>query len=104
MIGLFRRESSGSGSYDAGSDPTLAGHLSGELGTPNSAISRTPIGRPDRRSASICVVAPIAEIIEIDPAGTSALLESTSGHMGPFAVTASHRRNNRRGSLLEISG
>lgn len=97
MIGLFRRESSGSGSYDAGSDPTLAGQLSVELGS----ASRTPIGRADRRSASICAVTPIAETSETDPSG--ALLES-SGHMGPFAVTASHRRNNRRGSLLEVTG
>lgn len=102
MIGLFRRESSGSGSYDAGSDPTLAGQLSVEMGTPVS-VARTPIGRPDRRSASVCIVTPIAETIETDPTG-ALLLESTSGHMGPFAVTASHRRNNRRGSLLEITG
>lgn len=100
MIGLFRRESSGSGSYDAGSDPTLAGQLSVELGTSNSILSRTPLTRPDRRSASICGVAPIAETTETDPTG--ALI--TSGHMGPFAVTASHRRNNRRGSLLEATG
>lgn len=101
MIGLFRRESSGSGSYDAGSDPTLAGQLSVEMGTPSSV--RTPIGRPDRRSASVSVVTPIAETTETDPTG-ALLLESTCGHMGPFAVTASHRRNNRRGSLLEVTG
>lgn len=103
MIGLFRRESSGSGSYDAGSDPTLAGQLSVEMGTPSSVAFRAPAGRPDRRSASICGVTPIAETTETDPNG-ALLLESTSGHMGPFAVTASHRRNNRRGSLLEVSG
>ncbi|XP_037052316.1 sodium/hydrogen exchanger 3 isoform X15 [Bradysia coprophila] len=104
VIGLFRRESSGSGSYDAtsaGSDPTLAGQLSVELGTPNF---RAPTARPDRRSASICGVAPIAETeTETDPTG-ALLLDSTPSHMGPFAVTASHRRNNRRGSLLEVTG
>ncbi|KAG4073521.1 hypothetical protein HA402_000745 [Bradysia odoriphaga] len=104
VIGLFRRESSGSGSYDAtsaGSDPTLAGPLLVEMGTPNF---RAPTARPDRRSASVCGVAPIAETeTETDPTG-ALLLDSTTSHMGPFPVTASHRRNNRRGSLLEVTG
>lgn len=67
VIGLFRRESIGSG--DAGSDPMLAGQLSVEMQT---AITRTPISSRaiyDRRSTSLCnpscvIVLPIAETSE----------------------------------------
>lgn len=31
-------------------------------------------------------------------------LVGPDGHTGPFPVTASHRRNVRRGSMLELSG
>lgn len=45
----------------------------------------------DRRSSSI--------------AGTTSVYDVDSGgHAGQFPVTASHRRNTRKGSLLEISG
>ncbi|XP_037960841.1 uncharacterized protein LOC119689960 isoform X2 [Teleopsis dalmanni] len=97
VIGLFRRESSGSkggtsitgsaisDAIDAGSargsDPALAAALS-SLIVPSSQTSNP---RLDKRSQSISVT-------------------SGEGHSGPFPVTASHRRNVRRGSMLELSG
>lgn len=118
MIGLFRRESSG----DAGSDPTLAGQL---MSVEMQSVNRTPtpIGRAaaDRRSASVCgVVTPIPEasngascsgsgsICGTPTNGNEAMIGLAgmrgTHHAGPFAVTASHRRNNRRSSLLELNG
>lgn len=83
VIGFFRRESCGSGGgsrgdTEAGSDPSLAASLMSSCG----AVDRPPT----KRSASICT------------AGIS------EGHSGPFPITASHRRNTRRGSMLELSG
>lgn len=83
VIGFFRRESSGSGGgsrgdTEAGSDPSLAASLMSSGG-----LQERP---PNKRSASICA------------AGV------TEGHSGPFPITASHRRNTRRGSMLELSG
>lgn len=49
----------------------------------------TPVNR-DRRSGSVTAHA----VYEIEPIG----------HSSQFPVTASHRRNTRKGSLLEISG
>lgn len=57
----------------------------------------TPTGTPtnrfqDKRSHSVCV---------------GMLQEAVGGGFrpaAPFAVTASHRRNNRRGSALESAG
>lgn len=79
VIGLFRRESSTSG---AESD-----------GTPGA---NTPIGRAatDKRSASIA--GPLAIQFDED--------FMRSHHTAQFPVTASHRRNNRRASMLEMSG
>lgn len=122
MIGLFRRESSGSQSCGdpAGSDPTLAGQL---MSVEMQSVNRTPtpIGRAaaDRRSASVCgVVTPIPEVSNGASGSGSICGTPTNGndaliglagmrgthHAGPFAVTASHRRNNRRSSLLELNG
>lgn len=44
----------------------------------------------DKRSGSITTHA----VYEIEP----------TGHSSQFPVTASHRRNTRKGSLLEVSG
>ncbi|XP_046804289.1 sodium/hydrogen exchanger 3 [Lucilia cuprina] len=96
VIGLFRRESSGSrggnsiGGNDGldgacsarGSDPALAAALSSMV-VPSTAYNP----RLDKRSQSISSGSGISE-----------------GHSGPFPVTASHRRNVRRGSMLELSG
>ncbi|XP_059609498.1 sodium/hydrogen exchanger 3 isoform X3 [Phlebotomus argentipes] len=90
VIGLFRRESSGSGSTHVanpitGSDSSI--QMDSSVG---SGQTSTPTGRGgggDKRSASICAM-------------TDDLRPST----GPFPVTASHRRNTRRGSMLELSG
>lgn len=96
VIGLFRRESSGSrggtsiGGCDGldasstvrGSDPALAAALSCMV-VPLTAYNP----RLDKRSQSISAGSAISE-----------------GHSGPFPVTASHRRNVRRGSMLELSG
>lgn len=137
VIGLFRRESSGSQSCgDAGSDPTLAGHLNVEMQTVGPRTPSAGRASLDRRSASVsgssCVVSPIAAAAA-DAANGLLLLSTTTAtpstasttngndfgggaaalngaargqqHAGPFAVTASHRRNNkRRSSLLELNG
>ena len=103
VIGLFRRESSGSrgntsiGGGDAldnvsysirGSDPALAAALSSMV-VPSTISSSSTAHNPrlDKRSQSISSGSGISE-----------------GHAGPFPVTASHRRNVRRGSMLELSG
>ena len=103
MIGLFRRESTGSGSgscIDTSSDPALANQLCLELQSTNSRPSNS---RPDRRSASICVV-PISEFNESENGATSMEQQMQQHHTGPFGVTAGQRRNNRRKSLLELNG
>ncbi|KAL9928075.1 na[+]/H[+] hydrogen exchanger 2 isoform 4-T4 [Glossina fuscipes fuscipes] len=95
VIGLFRRESSGSrgttsiggdnadGGSAPGSDPALAAILSNMV-APSSSMQSS---RLDKRSASISAASNLGD-----------------GHAGPFPVTASHRRNTRRGSMLELSG
>lgn len=101
VIGLFRRESSGSragtnsiGGGDGldaatsaprGSDPALAAALSSMVVPSATSTAYNP--RLDKRSQSISSGSGISE-----------------GHSGPFPVTASHRRNVRRGSMLELSG
>jgi hypothetical protein len=75
VIGLFRRESSVSESRD--SDTSLTQTV-------------TPVVMRNKRSASI--------------SGTGIGVIESGGHSGQFPVTASHRRNTRKGSLLEISG
>lgn len=74
VIGLFRRESSVAGDSDS-----------------SATHSGIPAPRErDKRSASI--------------AGTGFYDVEAGGHAGQFPVTASHRRNTRKGSLLELSG
>lgn len=81
VIGLFRRESSTSGADTAeGQTPTA--------GTPGTV---TPIVGRDKRSASIAI-------------GVTSVFDDSSHHMQQFPVTASHRRNNRRASMLEMGG
>lgn len=80
VIGMFRRESSTSGTGAAGdSDSSTT-----QAGTPVVMRER------NTRSASI--------------SGTGIYDVEAGGHAGQFPVTASHRRNTRKGSLLEISG
>lgn len=97
VIGLFRRESSGSGGI------VIGGVTDSEASTPVTAT--TPIGRAkkDKRSASIAgyITFPGSSDAGDDPLGVSRAVVS---HANAFPVTASHRRNNRRGSLLELSG
>lgn len=81
VIGLFRRESSVSGGQGGDSDSSA------------THSGNTPVGVKDRdkRSASIT--------------GTGVLYDiDAGGHAGQFPVTASHRRNTRKGSLLEQAG
>lgn len=97
VIGLFRRESSGSrggvsiggdntdSGSGRGSDPALAAALTNMV-LPPMAI---PCSRLEKRSQSISVA--------VSPG-------IGEGHCGPFPITASHRRNVRRGSMLELSG
>uniref|UniRef100_A0AAG5DUY8 Sodium/hydrogen exchanger n=1 Tax=Anopheles atroparvus TaxID=41427 RepID=A0AAG5DUY8_ANOAO len=102
VIGLFRRESSGSGGV------VIGGVTDSETSTPVAAT--TPVGRvaavpKDKRSASIAGYItldggdPSASQV-LDPLGISRAVP----HANAFPVTASHRRNNRRGSMLELSG
>lgn len=81
VIGLFRRESSVSGGVTGGDSDSSATHS-----------GNTPVGKRDheKRSASITS----GGLYEIE----------AGGHSGQFPVTSSHRRNTRKGSLLEVSG
>ncbi|XP_038107157.1 sodium/hydrogen exchanger 3 isoform X10 [Culex quinquefasciatus] len=101
VIGLFRRESSGSGGI------VIGGVTDSETSTPVTAT--TPIGRvkKDKRSASIAGYITVdsggagSDALNGDPLGVS---RAAVPHANAFPVTASHRRNNRRGSMLELSG
>ncbi|XP_052866814.1 sodium/hydrogen exchanger 3 [Anopheles cruzii] len=104
VIGLFRRESSGSGGV------VIGGVTDSETSTPVAAT--TPVGHrvmvvpKDKRSASIAGYItldggdPATTPQMVDPLGISRAVP----HANAFPVTASHRRNNRRGSMLELSG
>lgn len=82
VIGMFRRESSTSGTGPAAGDSDSS--ITQAAGTPVVMRER------NTRSASI--------------SGTGIYDVEAGGHAGQFPVTASHRRNTRKGSLLEISG
>lgn len=97
VIGLFRRESSAAGIPGVLDEDALAIGLSPMTGTPGRAAA-------NKRSQSVCVVALIDERADNPAADPLGALRQPVGHTGPFAVTASHRRNNRRGSMLELSG
>lgn len=98
MIGLFRRESTTSGSV-AGSDPCLAIQLTTDLVT-STTPARTRAG--DRRSVSICAVAPIAETTETgnDPLGALIELEFT----GQIPNEIENHQSIRRRSLFDLNG
>ncbi|KAH8391076.1 hypothetical protein KR215_006068 [Drosophila sulfurigaster] len=96
VIGLFRRESSSSKAGSLGSvDPNLepsstTATMINNSTAPSTSMMHNP--RLDNRSQSIS-------------SGTlGSHLVGPDGHTGPFPVTASHRRNVRRGSMLELSG
>lgn len=63
--------------------------IAGDSDSPASHSGLPPVMR-DKRSMSI--------------AGTGYYDVEAGGHAGQFPVTASHRRNTRKGSLLELSG
>ncbi|XP_032595590.1 sodium/hydrogen exchanger 3 isoform X6 [Drosophila grimshawi] len=107
VIGLFRRESSSSkagslgigssssGTVDAGTslDPMVTNPVGNNPINPNPMPSTsTHNPRLDNRSQSISSGTLGSHVVGPD------------GHAGPFPVTASHRRNVRRGSMLELSG
>lgn len=119
MIGLFRRESTTSGSV-AGSDPCLAAQLTIDLvnSTSNNqptASSSTRVrsnslaaqpghSRNDRRrSISICAVTPIDESSEnsLDPLGALIQLKNSEK---TIKLETSYCKNNRRRSLFELNG
>lgn len=119
MIGLFRRESTTSGSV-AGSDPCLAAQLTIDLvnstsnnqptassstrARSNSLAAQPGHSRSDRRrSISICAVTPIDESSEssLDPLG--ALIELKNSEKKAKLET-SYCKNNRRRSLFELNG
>ncbi|XP_055920126.1 sodium/hydrogen exchanger 3 isoform X24 [Eupeodes corollae] len=110
VIGFFRRESSGSGSGTApkpvplvvdlseipiGSDPSLAAALTSGL---------VPFNLPQQQQQQNIAVIGGAARSDKRSASISGASIADSGHSGPFPVTASHRRNIRRGSMLELSG
>ncbi|KAH8249563.1 hypothetical protein KR032_010583 [Drosophila birchii] len=110
VIGLFRRESSSSkagsvgigssGAVDSGSSDAMVVPLS--TGQPPVVPSTSGMHNPrlDKRSQSIS-----SGSLGAGPgAGAGAHQLGPDGHSGPFPVTASHRRNVRRGSMLELSG
>ncbi|XP_070142066.1 sodium/hydrogen exchanger 3 isoform X21 [Drosophila kikkawai] len=110
VIGLFRRESSSSkagsvgigssGTVDAGSSDAMVVPLS--TGQPSVVPSTSSMHNPrlDKRSQSIS-----SGSLGAGPgAGAGSHQLGPDGHSGPFPVTASHRRNVRRGSMLELSG
>lgn len=127
VIGLFRRESSTSGSV-AGSDPCLAAQLAELAMTSTSdqpsavasvsysstyrasvsgASSEHMFDRSSRggrqRSISICAVTPIDENSEnsVDPLGALIVLK----HSDKYTKREnSYCKNNRRRSLFELSG
>nr|NP_001137851.1 Na[+]/H[+] hydrogen exchanger 2, isoform G [Drosophila melanogaster]ACL83057.1 Na[+]/H[+] hydrogen exchanger 2, isoform G [Drosophila melanogaster] len=104
VIGLFRRESSSSkaGSVGVGSTGAMDSAASGSETMVVSMSSQPPNApstsihnpRLDKRSQSISSSSLGAGAHQLGP----------EGHSGPFPVTASHRRNVRRGSMLELSG
>lgn len=100
MIGLFRRESTTSGSV-AGSDPSLASQLAMEMAT---TMPRTPGRSGDRRSVSICAVEPIDETSEngVDPLG--ALTERGNDDNLLHSIDRRRHNNIRRSSLLDLNG
>ena len=83
VIGMFRRESSASGNGPTAGDSDSS---TNQAGTP--VVVRDQMR--NKRSASI--------------SGTGIYDVEAGGHAGQFPVTASHRRNTRKGSLLELSG
>lgn len=110
MIGLFRRESTTSGSA-AGSDPCLAVQLlsladadlaASQARSSAGMSSGRSAGERDRRS-TICAVTPIDESIEngIDPLGALIELENTGRYPRTGGVQS---RSSRRGSLFEMHG
>ncbi|XP_017120807.1 sodium/hydrogen exchanger 3 isoform X6 [Drosophila elegans] len=105
VIGLFRRESSSSkaGSVGIGSTGAVDTAASGSVDpmvvpistqAPNAPSTSMHNPRLDKRSQSI----------SSGSLGAGAHQLGSDGHSGPFPVTASHRRNVRRGSMLELSG
>ncbi|XP_041674701.1 sodium/hydrogen exchanger 3 isoform X15 [Drosophila eugracilis] len=104
VIGLFRRESSSSkaGSVGIGSNGAVDSAASGSdtmvvplpSQPPNAPSTSMHNPRLDKRSQSISSGSLGAGAHQLGP----------DGHSGPFPVTASHRRNVRRGSMLELSG
>lgn len=121
VIGLFRRESTTSGSV-AGSDPCLAAQLTIDLTastshaanlTPNATpMPTTSSGRSNgnvnlrvdrRRSISICAVTPIDESTESSSDPLGALLELKSSEKSS-RTDSIYCRNNRRRSLFDLNG
>ncbi|KAH8246503.1 hypothetical protein KR038_006584 [Drosophila bunnanda] len=114
VIGLFRRESSSSkagsvgigssGAVDSGSSDAMVVPLStGQTSVvPSTSSMHNP--RLDKRSQSISSGSLGAGPGAGAGAGAGAHQLGPDGHSGPFPVTASHRRNVRRGSMLELSG
>ncbi|XP_037709205.1 sodium/hydrogen exchanger 3 isoform X23 [Drosophila subpulchrella] len=104
VIGLFRRESSSSkgGSVGIGSSGAVDTAASGSdamvvpMSNQPANVPSTSMHNPrlDKRSQSISSGSLGAGPHQLGP----------DGHSGPFPVTASHRRNVRRGSMLELSG
>ncbi|XP_033149566.1 sodium/hydrogen exchanger 3 isoform X14 [Drosophila busckii] len=97
FLGLFRRESSSSKAGSSSGAVDAIASLDPLVIVPSTTPS-TSMHNPrlDARSQSISV--------STSGGPLNAHQVGPDGHAGPFAVTASHRRNVRRGSMLELSG
>ncbi|KAH8403349.1 hypothetical protein KR222_011099 [Zaprionus bogoriensis] len=119
VIGLFRRESSSSkaGSLGIGSsgsggavDACAIASLDPMVMPSSSAINQgmNPAGSSSNTAPSTSMHNPRldnrSQSISSANLGGMHGLVGPDGHTGPFPVTASHRRNVRRGSMLELSG
>lgn len=122
VIGLFRRESTTSGSV-AGSDPCLAAQLTSDLAAAtssnqhhnppsvptyyrsNSVGAQAGQSRSDRRrSISICAVTPIDETSEHNSDPLGALVEFKNSDRCNKLESSYCKTNRRRQSLFELNG
>ncbi|KRG03654.1 sodium/hydrogen exchanger 3 isoform X17 [Drosophila mojavensis] len=105
VIGLFRRESSSSKAGSLGLGSNSSGAV--DAATASQDLMAVPnAGNAMNSTASTSMHNPRLDnrSQSISSSTLGAHLVGPDGHTGPFPVTASHRRNVRRGSMLELSG
>ncbi|XP_032585352.1 sodium/hydrogen exchanger 3 isoform X19 [Drosophila mojavensis] len=105
FLGLFRRESSSSKAGSLGLGSNSSGAV--DAATASQDLMAVPnAGNAMNSTASTSMHNPRLDnrSQSISSSTLGAHLVGPDGHTGPFPVTASHRRNVRRGSMLELSG